>query len=130
MMMTMNVSEAISFCMDKGYNVMDLFASAMRDYKSNTVNKQVFVDCIKEIQSLWDAVKHLNLLHHEITARQLTNWFFFPDGIVTLDLKDSVIYERLYLLMCLNRDVSVSALLNSILDSAEYAETETWQEVE
>ena len=124
------VSEAISFCMDKGTNVMDLFARAMEDYNSTTLDKQLFVDCIKEIQSLWDNVKHLNLPHHEITARQLTNWFFFPDGIVTLDPKDFVIYERLYLLMCLNRDVSVSSLLNSILDAAEYAKTEMWQEAE
>lgn len=129
-MKAMTVWEALALCKDKGSDVMDLFAKAMKDYNSTTVDKQVFVDSVKEIQSLWDAVKHLNLPHHEITARQLTNWFFFPDGIVTLDLKDSVIYERLYLLMCLNRDVSVSALLNSILDSAEYAETETWQEVE
>lgn len=129
-MMTMNVSEAILFCMNKGDNVMDLFARAMKDYNSNTVDKQVFVDSVKEIQSLWDDVKHLNLPHHEITARQLTNWFFFPYGIVTLSHEDFVIYERLYLLMCLNRDVSVSALLNSILDAAEYAETETYQEVE
>lgn len=129
-MTNMNVIEAIAFCEDKGNNVMDLFAKAMKDYNSETVDKQVFVDSIKEIQSLWDDVKHLNLPHHEITARQLTNWFFFPYGIVTLDMKESVIYERLYLLMCLNRDVSVSALLNSILDAAEYAETETYQEVE
>ena len=128
-MKIMPVSEAISFCMDKGNYVMDLFASAMRDYNSTTLDKQLFVDCIKEIQSLWDNVKHLNLPHHEITARQLTNWFFFPDGIVTLDPKDFVIYERLYLLMCLNRDVSVSSLLNSILDATEYAETEMYQEV-
>ena len=128
-MKIMPVLEAVSFCMDKGTNVMDLFARAMEDYNSNTVDKQLFVDCIKEIQSLWDNVKHLNLPHHEITARQLTNWFFFPDGIVTLDPKDFVIYERLYLLMCLNRDVSVSSLLNSILDAAEYAETEMYQEV-
>lgn len=123
------VSEAISFCTDKGNYVMDLFARAMKDYNSNTVDKQVFVDSVKEIQSLWDDVKHLNLPHHEITARQLINWFFFSDGIVTLDPKDFVIYERLYLLMCLNRDVSVSSLLSSILDSAEYAETEMYQEV-
>ena len=129
-METMTVWEAITFCNDKGSNVMNLFASAMRDYNSTTVDKQVFVECIKEIQSLWDNVKHLNLPHHEITAKQLTEWFFFPDGIVTLDSKDFVIYERLYLLMCLNRDVSVSSLLNSILDAAEYAETEMWQEVE
>ena len=129
-MVNMTVWEAIELCKDKGSDVMDLFAKAMKDHNSTTADKQVFVDCVKEIQSLWDAVKHLNLPHHEITARQLTNWFFFPDGIVTLDLKDSVIYERLYLLMCLNRDVSVSALLNSILDAAEYAETETYQEVE
>ena len=128
-MKIMPVLEAVSFCMDKGTNVMDLFARAMEDYNSNTVDKQVFVDCIKEIQSLWDDVKHLNLPRHEITARQLTNWFFFSDGIVTLDPKDFVIYERLYLLMCLNRDVSVSSLLNSILDAAEYAETEMHQEV-
>ena len=129
-METMTVWEAITFCNDKGSNVMNLFASAMRDYNSTTVDKQVFVDSVKEIQSLWDNVKHLNLPHHEITAKQLTEWFFFPDGIVTLDSKDFVIYERLYLLMCLNRDVSVSSLLNSILDAAEYAETEMWQEVE
>lgn len=129
-MANMTVCEAIAFCEDKGNNVMDLFEKAMKDYTSETVDKQVFVDSIKEIQSLWDDVKHLNLPHHEITARQLTNWFFFPYGIVTLDMKESVIYERLYLLMCLNRDVSVSALLNSILDAAEYAETETYQEVE
>ena len=129
-MKTMTVWEAISFCNDKGGNVMNLFASAMRDYNSTTIDKQVFVECIKEIQSLWDNVKHLNLPHHEITAKQLTEWFFFPDGIVTLDSKDFVIYERLYLLMCLNRDVSVSCLLNSIMDAAEYAETEMWQEVE
>lgn len=129
-METVTVWEAIALCKDKGSDVMDLFAKAMKDHNSITADKQVFVDCIKEIQSLWDAVKHLNLLHHEITARQLTNWFFFPEGIVTLDSKDFVIYERLYLLMCLNRDVSVSALLNSILDSAEYTETEMWQEVE
>ena len=129
-METMTVWEAIEFCNDKGSNVMNLFASAMRDYNSTTVDKQVFVECIKEIQSLWDNVKHLNLPHHEITAKQLIEWFFFPDGIVTLDSKDFVIYERLYLLMCLNRDVSVSSLLNSILDAAEYAETEMWQEVE
>ena len=128
-MKIMPVLEAISFCMDKGNYVMDLFARAMEDYNSNTVDKQVFVDSVKEIQSLWDNVKHLNLPHHEITAKQLTEWFFFPDGIVTLDSKDFVIYERLYLLMCLNRDVSVSSLLNSILDAAEYAETEMWQEV-
>lgn len=128
-MKIMPVSEAIAFCNDKGSNVMDLFARAMKDYNSNTVDKQVFVDSVKEIQSLWDDVKHLNLPHHEITARQLTNWFFFSDGIITLNSKDFVIYERLYLLMCLNRDVSVSALLNSILDSAEYAETEMYQEV-
>lgn len=128
-MKIMPVSEAISFCTDKGNYVMDLFARAIKDYNSNTVDKQVFVDSVKEIQSLWDDVKHLNLPHHEITARQLTNWFFFPDGIVTLDPKDFVIYERLYLLMCLNRDVSVSSLLNSILDAAEYAETEMYQQV-
>ena len=129
-MKTMNVLDAIEFCKDKGSDVMNLFANAMRDYNSTTVDKQVFVDSVKEIQSLWDNVKHLNLPHHEITAKQLTEWFFFPDGIVTLDSKDFVIYERLYLLMCLNRDVSVSSLLNSILDAAEYAETEMWQEVE
>ena len=129
-MKIMPVSEAIAFCNDKGSDVMNLFASAMRDYNSTTVDKQVFVECIKEIQSLWDNVKHLNLPHHEITAKQLTEWLFFPDGIVTLDSKDFVIYERLYLLMCLNRDVSVSSLLNSILDAEEYAETEMWQEVE
>lgn len=129
-MEAMTVWEALALCKDKGSDVMDLFAKAMKDYNSTTVDKQVFADCIKEIQSLWDAVKHLNILHHEITARQLTNWFFFSDGIVTLDPKDFVIYERLYLLMCLNRDVSVSSLLSSILDSAEYAETEMWQKVE
>lgn len=128
-MSAMTVWEAIAFCNDKGTNVIDLFARAMKDYNSNTVDKQVFVDCVKEIQSLWDSVKHLKLLHHEITAKQLINWFFFQDGLMTLLLKDFVIYERLYLLMCLNRDVSVSSLLSSILDAAEYAETEMYQEV-
>ena len=129
-MVSMTVSEAMSFCMDKGNYVMDLFARAMKDYNSNTVDKQVFVDSVKEIQSLWDDVKHLNLPYHEITARHLINWFFFSGGVMTLNSKDSVIYERLYLLMCLNRDVSVSSLLNSILDAAEYVETEMWQEAE
>mgnify|MGYP007066973362 CR=1 FL=1 len=126
----MAVWEVHQFCAERGYKFMNLFEDALNDYRSDTVDKQTYINCIKEMQKLWDDVKELMVHNHFITARQLINWFFVEAGCVTLSHLDYIIYEKLYLLMCLNRDVSVSALLNSILDVAEYAETETYQEVE
>lgn len=129
-MLNMTPVECCQFCTEKGELVQYLFQKAMDDYNSDTVDKVIFIDSVKKIQTSWDDVKHLHLNNHEITARQLINWFFTPEGVIIMSSKDFVVYERLFLLMCLNRDVSVSALLNSILDATEYSDMESYEEIQ
>lgn len=119
----MNALDATLFCNERGRKFTDLFEKAMQDYKHPNSTKDVYTSCMSKMEQLWNEVKELFVVDHVITARQLINWFFTPDGCITFSYNDFIVYEHMYLLMCLHRGVSVCVYLDSILNAEKYPQS-------